>query len=109
LSNQFTAELLVYLACAVSGWIVARLDREHAVAAVCLFSAAVLVLEYGMFGWIVATKPAPPDVPQTTMIVVSLVSLMSRPLAFLVGGLSTARNQHEDGSSMSPKFARADK
>jgi hypothetical protein len=79
------------------------------VAAVCLFSAAVLVLEYGMFAWIVATKPAPPDVPQTTMIIVSLVSLMSRPLAVLVGGLSTARNQHADGSSMSPKFARADK
>lgn len=53
LTNQFSAELLVYCACVLSGWIVARLHRQHAVAVVCLLSAAVLVLEYGMFGWLV--------------------------------------------------------
>ena len=94
LSNQFSAELLVYFACALSGWLIARLHRQHAIAAVCVFSAAVLVLEYGMFGWIVMGNPPPPGVPQTTMIVVSLASLPARPLAVLVGGLAGVRNQH---------------
>ena len=89
-SNQLSAELLVYSACALSGWMVARLHRQHAVAAVCLFSAAVLLLEYGMIGWMLVANPFPPGVPRTTAIVVSLISLLPRPLAVLVGGLSGA-------------------
>lgn len=94
LSNQFSAELLVYFACTLSGWIVARLHRPHAVAPVCLFSAAVLLFEYGMIGWLLTANPPPPGMPRTTMIVVSFASVLGRPLAVLIGGLSGARIEH---------------
>jgi hypothetical protein len=95
LSNQFSAELLVYAACVLSGWIVARLHGRHAVAAVCFYSAAVLIFEYGMIGWIITANPPPPGVPQTTVILVSLVSVLLRPFAVLVGGVWGARNEDE--------------
>ena len=94
MSNQFSAELLVYFACALSAWIVARLHAEHAVAAVCLYSVAVLFLEYGLTGWMLAANPVPPGVSRATVIVVSLVSVLARPLAVMVGGLWGARNQY---------------
>ena len=93
MSNQFSAELLVYSACALSGWIVARLHGQHAVAAVCLLSAAVLLLEYGMIGWLLAATPPPSGVARTILIVASFVSSLGRPLAVLIGGLSGARNR----------------
>ena len=93
-SNQFSAELLVYSACVLSGWMMARLHGEHAMAAVWLYSAAVLLLEYATIGWMLTTNPAPPGVRPTTVIVVSLVSVLARPVAVLVGGLWGARNQH---------------
>jgi hypothetical protein len=93
MSNQFTGELLVYFACVLSGWFVARLHGQQAIAAVCLYSAAVLVLEYGKIGWLLAATPPPPFVSRTTVIVVSLVSVLGRPLAVLVGGTWGARNQ----------------
>jgi hypothetical protein len=92
-SNQFSAELLVYAACALSGWIIARLHREHAIPAVCLFSAAVLVLEYGMIACLLAANPPPPGVPRTTVVLVSILSVLGRPVAVLFGGLSGVQNQ----------------
>jgi hypothetical protein len=92
-SNQLSAELLVYAACVLSGWMVAKLHRRHAVAAVCLYGGAVLVFEYAMLGWLFIANPLPPGAPRTTMIVVSLVTVLGRPLAVLAGGLSAAPHQ----------------
>jgi len=93
-SNQCSAELLVYSACVLSGWIVAKLHGEHAVAAVCLYSAAVLFLEYGMIGWLLTANPGPPGVSRTTVIIPSLISVSARPFAVLVGGLWGAPKRH---------------
>jgi hypothetical protein len=94
-TNQFSAELLVYVACALSGWIVARLHRPHGVPAVCLFSVAVLLWEYAMIG-LLSRNPPPPEmsVSLTTVLMVSFVAVLGRPLAVLIGGLSAARSEH---------------
>ena len=94
LGNQCSAELLVYSACVLSGWIVAKLHGEHAVAAVCLYSAAVLFLEYGMIGWLLTNEPRPARCVADNSDRRSLISVSARPFAVLVGGLWGARNPH---------------
>jgi hypothetical protein len=93
--NQFTAELLAYVACALCGWIVARLHRPHAVAAVCLFSVGLLLWQYGMILMFHSDPPpAEMSVSLTTVLVVSFFGMLGRSLAVLIGGVSGARNEH---------------
>ena len=89
-----SAELLVYVACALTGWIVARLHRPHGVAAVCLFSVGLLLWEYGTI-LLFHTDPPPAEmtVSLTTVLVVSFVEMLGRSLAVLIGGLSAARSR----------------
>src|SRR5690349_21576164 len=89
--NQFTAELLVYVACALTGWIVARLHRPHGVAAVCLFSVGLLIWEYGMTHS--DPPPAEMSVSLTTVLATSFVVMLGRSLAVLIGGLTAARSR----------------
>lgn len=44
---------------------------------------------------IITANPPPPGVPQTTVILVSFVSVLLRPAAVLVGGVWGTRNRHE--------------
>jgi hypothetical protein len=93
--NQFSAELLAYIACALNGGIVARLHRPHGIAAVCLFSVALLLFNYGMSLFFGSNPPpAEMSVSLTTVRVVSFVSMLGRSLAVLMGGLSGARSEH---------------
>jgi hypothetical protein len=91
-SNPFSAQLLVYSVCALSGWIVAKLHRRQAVGAVWVYSAGVLLLEYGTLAWLLTAYPPPEGAPWVTIMVVSLVSTLPRPMAVLAGGLWGARN-----------------
>jgi hypothetical protein len=86
-SNQLSAELLVYLACIASGWIVARAHAALGIPLTCLFAGSVLLLEYGSILWMFVRYPVPPAAPATTVLIVSLASVLGRPLAVMVGGV----------------------
>ena len=49
--NQLSAELVIFVACAISGLVVARLHRRHWVAMLGLDTATVTLFEYGMIVW----------------------------------------------------------
>src|SRR4026207_28811 len=59
LVNQFSFELVLYVACALTGWIVARLHRPHGVAALCVFIVAFLLWECVMMA--LFSQHPPPD------------------------------------------------
>lgn len=93
--NQFSFELVLYAACVLTGWIVARLHRRHGIAAVCVFTVAFLVWEYVMMA--LFSQNPPPDrmpVSYTTAYVVAVVGELGRALAILIGGLAGARHEH---------------
>ena len=89
--NQFSAELLIYVAAGVSGGIVARLHRKHWFAMLSLFAASVLIFECGMVGWLVYQSGPPVPISLVALIVANLTVLV-RPLSVFVGGMWTARS-----------------
>ena len=93
--NQFSFELVLYVACALTGWIVARLHRPHGVAALCVFIVAFLLWECVMMA--LFSQHPPPDemsVSFTTVYVTSVIAEVGRALAILIGGLAGARHEH---------------
>ena len=95
LVNQFSFELVLYVACALTGWIVARLHRPHGVAALCVFIVAFLLWECVMMA--LFSQHPPPDemsVSFTTVYVTSVIAEVGRALAILIGGLAGARHEH---------------
>jgi len=92
-SSHLTGTVLAYVACAVSGWIVARLHQAHSVAMVLLYGASVLLFEYGMIGW---TFSQHPPMPQAVLIL-PLFLTIGRPISILIGGLWPRRS---DGAAV---------
>jgi hypothetical protein len=94
LAKPVSGELLIYVAGAVSGWIVARLHRKHSVAILSVYAASVLLFEVGMVAWIVSRTAAPlPDV-HVAMLVANLTVLM-RPLSVFIGGMVALHSDFE--------------
>jgi hypothetical protein len=89
-SGQLPGTLLVYVACVVSGWVVARLHRAHSLAIVWLYGASVLLFEYGMIFWMFSRHGHPP-MPQAALIL-PLFLTIGRPISILVGGLWGGRS-----------------
>jgi hypothetical protein len=87
-SAHLPASFFVYVACAVSGWVVARLHQGHSVVMVSLYAASVLLFEYGMIGWMFS-RPHPPI--EAAWILGNLLT-MGRPIGILVGGLWAVRS-----------------
>jgi hypothetical protein len=83
--GQLPYAVLVSVACAISGWIVARLHRPHGVAMVAFYAACVLVAEYGMASWMFWRHGDPP-VPLLALMV-WLFLLAGHPASILIGGL----------------------
>jgi hypothetical protein len=89
--NQFSVELLIYVAAAVSGGIVARLHRKYWVAMLSLYAASVLLFECGMVGWLVSRMVPPMPIPRVALIVANL-TVVVRPLSVFVGGMWAVRS-----------------
>jgi hypothetical protein len=89
-SGHLLGTLLVYVACAVSGWIVARLHQAHSVAVVSLYAASVLLFEYGMICWMFSQHGYPP-IPQAALIL-PLFLTIGRPISIFIGGLWAVRS-----------------
>ena len=82
----FPNRLLVYIACAVSGCIVARLRPRIGFALVCVYGASVLLLEsvHVSVGLLLDGGRH----PMTSHVLLSTFLLIGRPLSILIGGLS---------------------
>ena len=89
-SGQLPYALLVYVACVISGWIIARLHQAHAVAMVAVYAAAVLVAEYGMASWMWWWRDGLPPMPQLAVIVLLLL-MIGHPISIAIGGLWALR------------------
>jgi hypothetical protein len=89
--NQFSVELLIYVAGAVSGAIVARLHHKYWVAMLSLYAASVLLFECGMIGWMVSQSVPPVPISRFALIVANL-TVVVRPLSVFVGGMWAARS-----------------
>jgi hypothetical protein len=79
---QIESSLVVYVACVITGWIVAKLTRSSA--SVAAFALSVLVFEYGMIAILSTTQPWPAG---ATFPIEVLFLVAGRPLSVLVGGL----------------------
>jgi hypothetical protein len=84
-SGQLPSALLSYVACAISGWIVARLHRPHSVAIVAFYAACVSLAEYGMASWMF-WRHGDPRLPPLALIL-WLFLLAGHPVSILIGGL----------------------
>ena len=84
--NQLSVELLIYVAAAVSGAIVARLHRRYGVAMLLLFAVSVLLFEFGMLGWVLSQSAPPVPISRWALIVANF-TVIFRPLSIFVGGM----------------------
>jgi hypothetical protein len=89
--NQLSVELLIYVAAAVSGGIVARLHRKYWVAMLSLYAASVLLFECGMISWMVYQSGPPVPISRFALIVANL-TVVVRPLSVFVGGMWAVRS-----------------
>jgi hypothetical protein len=89
--NQFSVELLIYVAGAVSGGIVARLHHKHWVAMLSVYAASVLLFEYGMVAWMASRSLPPVPISRVALIVANL-TVVVRPLSVFAGGLWAVRS-----------------
>jgi hypothetical protein len=83
---RLESALVVYVACLITGWIVAKLTRSSA--SVAALALSVLVLEYGMIVILSTTQPWPAG---ATFPIAPLVLVAGRPLSVLIGGLLAIR------------------
>jgi hypothetical protein len=80
---------LTYTACAVSGWIVARLHRHISLAMVCVYATSLLLFEWMRWGvGFFIGRAIHPVTPQ--LLAISVLVLFTRPLLVLLGGLTAA-------------------
>jgi hypothetical protein len=89
--NQLSAELLIYVAGAASGGIVARMHHKHWVAMLSLYTASVLIFECGMVGWMVSQTISPIPISRVALIAANL-TVVVRPLSVFVGGILAVRS-----------------
>ena len=100
--NQLSAELLIYVAAAVSGGIVARLHHKHWVAMLSVYAASVLLFECGMVAWMVSRGVPPVPVSRATLIVANF-TVVVRPFCIVLGGMWAARSEFASGRQMAPQ------
>jgi len=87
---------LVYIAAALSGWVVARLNSKHAAGMVGVYAASALLFEFlQVFVLLVLDGGRHPTDPNTALVVVALLMARTRavgiPLCIVIGGLFGAR------------------
>lgn len=89
--NQFSAELLIYIAAAISGGIVARFHRNYWMAMVSLYAASVLLFEWGMVAWLSSQSIRPVAVSPIIFFVANL-TVVGRALSIFLGGMWAMRS-----------------
>jgi hypothetical protein len=103
-SGHLPGALFAYVACLISGWIVARLHQTHAIAMVSLYGASVALFEYGMAGWMAARHGLPPMPQPQAPLILPLLLTIGRPMSIVLGGLWALRS---DGNTTRPVSHRS--
>jgi hypothetical protein len=95
---------LTYTACAVSGWIVARLHPAHQLAMVCVYATSLLLFEWVRWGagFFFITRATHPITPQ--LLAISVLVLFTRPLLVLLGGLASALARGGASATQGPEL-----
>ena len=83
---RIESSLVVYVACFICGWIVAKLTRSSA--SVAAFALSVLLFEYAMIAILSTTQPWPAG---ATFDITPVILTVGRPLGVLIGGLLAIR------------------
>jgi hypothetical protein len=96
--NQLSAELLILVACGLSGSIVARLHRRHWVAMLGLYAESVMLFEYEMIGWLLSQGPVPGPVSRGALLLANLTVVL-RPLCIFIVGAWTVQSAGSDSRS----------
>ena len=89
------ATLFACIAAAAIGWMVARFHRTHAAAMVCLFSASVLLFEFGfaVLAVLMMSRQNHAPMPPAALMLPAILAL-GTPVSVLLGGLG--RTPSED-------------
>src|SRR5262249_47727867 len=88
--RQLLGIVLVYIACAASGWIVARLHPGHAAAFATVFAVTVFLFEYGFISWNLLRGNYPLGASPAQFIIPAARTI-TRPLWILIGGVAGSR------------------
>lgn len=91
-SDQMASHVLVYVACAINGWLVAQLHRRRALVMVSLFALSVFLVDYGMMVWMFARYPIPPTVQRGFHMMVPPLLTIGQPVSVIAGGLWATRS-----------------
>ena len=94
-AQRIESALLVYLACFICGWIVARLTRSSA--SVATFALSLLVFEYAMIAILSVTQPWPEG---ATFPIAPLFLTAGRPLGALLGGLLAIKEPRRSAAGL---------
>jgi hypothetical protein len=92
---RIESSLIVYVACLITGWIVAKLTRSSA--SVAAFALSVLVFEYAMIAILSTTQPWPAG---ATFDITPVILTVGRPLGVLIGGLLAIREPRRSPMSV---------
>jgi hypothetical protein len=92
LSGPLSITFFDCVAGAAIGGIVARLQRAHAAAMVCLVSVSILLFEVGLVTFLLSTQSNQPHgpMPQAALMLAPLLAI-GKPLGVLIGGLCSVR------------------
>jgi len=88
--NQLSAELLIYVAAAITGWIVARLHRAHWLSMLSVYAASVLVFECAAVIWFMAGRPVLMPLSPVVLMLANLTVVL-RPVSIFAGGMWAGR------------------
>lgn len=84
--TMLPSDLLAWVACAATGWIVARLHPGQSAAVVFVYAASVLVFEYAVIVIGLTQHDMPEPIPVWAMSVGVFLAVV-RPLSILLGGV----------------------
>lgn len=83
---RLQSTVIISVTCVAIGWGVAKASRRSAPGAVCLMAMTLLIFEYGMIAFFLATATPERQLPSAEVIAAALL-VLSRPAGILLGGL----------------------
>jgi hypothetical protein len=89
--NQISVELLIYVAAALSGWVVVRLHRTSWFSIVALYSASVFLFECGAVALLTLRGDLPVSIAPAAVMLAN-ATIVVRPLSIILGGMWAARS-----------------
>jgi hypothetical protein len=87
-SLGYPPRILTYVACGITGWMVARFHRAHRVSAIAMYAGSLLLVHGSFLAWDLIVNRHP--VTTYELLLLNPLILIAEPLSILIGGLSIA-------------------